>query len=179
MRIASLRNTRDAEKIPRVHCGVEEENSTVNDRAKSKGEKDRTWLQQLMPGEPLGVTRPVTSYLDTFSLAPPPPLPSTISSPSVCLPSFVLRALVASPRLVVRKVHLPASIKGNPACFSVSPSRLVSSLVVSSSPLTFSSCRPVFLRPELSSVRISSASCRWGIFRRRSPLARETVSICV
>ena len=86
----------------------------MNDRVKSKGEKDRTWLQQPMPGEPLGVTRPVTSYLDTFSLAPPP-----IPSSSVCLSSFVLRALVASPRLVVRKVHLPASIKGNSVCFSV------------------------------------------------------------
>ena len=96
-----------------------------------------------MPGEPLGVTRPVTSYLDTFSLAPPPP-PSSVS-----LFSFVLRALfVASSRLVVRKVHLPASIKGNPACFSVSLSRLVSSHVVSSSPPHL-----LFLSPRFSSPR--------------------------
>lgn len=65
------------------------------------------------------------------------------------------------------EVHLRASIKGNPARFFVS---VLASCVRSfaeprppSSPLSFTfSSLPVFLRPELFSTRISSASCRRG-----------------
>lgn len=143
MRLGSLRNTRDERiRLAGRRSSVGEEETTVNDRAKSKGEKDggpedRTWLEQLMPGEPLGVTRPVTSYLDTFSLAPPP----SLAVASSVLPST--RVLVATPRLVVMEVHLRArvskEIQSAPSSSSSSlshhASRRVSSLLLPSRPV--------------------------------------------
>lgn len=110
MRLGSLRNARD-ERIRFAGRGsrvVEGE----SDRVKSKGEKDGeaedcTWLEQLMSGEPLEVTWSVTSYLDTFSLTPPPCSP----------PSSFLRLLVATPGLVAMDARSRASIKGNSVAF--------------------------------------------------------------
>lgn len=88
MGLDSLRNTRDGRLREEGGGGRGKEETTedggaeVDGGEKDGGPEDRTWLEQLMPGEPLGVTRPVTSYLDTFSLAPP------LSPCRLSLPTF-------------------------------------------------------------------------------------------
>lgn len=168
MRIGSLRNTRDREDTAvagRRWSSVEEEETAVNDRAKWKGGKgwrprglylartttDARWIRR---------GHSARDFLPRYIFISANPFPL------VRLPSSLLRVLVATPRLVVMEVHLRASIKRNPARFFVS---VLASCVWSfaeprpPSPLSFTfPSLPVFLRPELFSTRISSASCRRG-----------------